>query len=322
MLPAAASLKDQGANNGATTAFLISTPESGVDSMAITYSLLDPVMTVARPLAAFSTAVSAGIVENLFDNKKSEAKPVATDASCPVDGCCDGVDCDPLVHRKHHRFSEKAWAGMTYAFTELWNDIALWFLTGLLLAGVITTFIPQELLTRHLGGGFSAMLLMLVVGIPLYICATASTPIAAALILNGVSPVAALVFMLTGPATNITSLTVLLKVLGKRATLIYLLSVAVAAVGFGIALDGVYGTLNISAQAIAGQASEMMPMWVKLAGAIVLSVLSIKPLCGAFRSWFFGKTSLKNREGDRKAKSFNRPVTEMANEPCECASAT
>jgi uncharacterized protein len=290
--------------------------------MAITYSLLDPVMTAARPLAAFSTAVSAGILENIFGKNDKKPTPADANLSCPVDGCCDGIDCDPEVHRKHHRFSEKAWAGITYAFTELWNDIALWFFTGLLLAGIITTFIPEELLTRHLGGGFSAMLLMLAVGIPLYICATASTPIAAALILNGVSPGAALVFMLTGPATNMTSLTMLLKVLGKRATLIYLFSVATCAVGFGMALDGVYGALNISAQAIAGQASEVMPLWAKVMGAIVLSALSLKPLYGFVLSRLPGRTSFQNGTLDQKAKGVNPLLAESVTKTCDCASPT
>ncbi len=155
---------------------------------------------------------------------------VRPDLSCPVDNCCDGVDCLPEVHRGHHTFFDKLKAGFRYALFELWGDIAPWFLLGLLLAGVITALIPSDLMTRYLGGGLPAMLIMLAVGIPLYICATASTPIAAALILKGVSPGAALVFLLTGPATNVTSLTVLFGLLGKRATAIYLASIAVVSV--------------------------------------------------------------------------------------------
>ena len=114
-------------------------------------------------------------------------------------------------------FFEKISAGIRYAFSDLWEDIAKWFLFGLLLAGFITVLIPDDIFSKYLGSGLPAMLLMLAVGIPLYICATASTPIAAALILKGVSPGAALVFLLAGPATNIASLTVLTGVLGKRA---------------------------------------------------------------------------------------------------------
>jgi hypothetical protein len=122
------------------------------------------------------------------------------------------------------------------------------------------------------------MLLMLAVGIPLYICATASTPIAAALILKGVSPGAALVFLLAGPATNLASLTVLLGTLGKRATVIYLSSIAVCSVIFGLVVDQIYGSWGLSAQAIVGQASEVVPLWLQWAGALVVVVLSVKPV--------------------------------------------
>ena len=283
VLPAAASLKKQGANKGATTAFLISTPESGVDSMALTYALLDPVMTIARPAVAFATATVAGLSENIL-GEKTEEKEAVPDLSCPVDGCCDGQDCLPEEHGAHHSFPEKVRAGLGYALNDLWHDIAVWFLLGILLAGLITALVPADVMTRYLGGGFPAMLVMLAAGIPLYICATASTPIAAALILKGVSPGAALVFLLVGPATNITSLTVLLKILGKRATFIYLLAIAVCAVLAGLALDRVYGLLGLSAQAMAGKATEVIPHWVQVAGAIALLALSIGPVYRALRS--------------------------------------
>lgn len=271
------SLRKQGANNGATTAFLIATPESGVDSISITYALLDPIMTVARPVVAFVTATIAGIAENLFGNS-GQNKRIIPDLSCPVDNCCDGRNCDPETHRRHHTFFEKIKAGVTYAFTDLWEDIAKWFLFGVLLAGFITVLIPDDIFSRYLGSGLSAMLLMLAIGIPLYICATASTPIAAALILKGVSPGAALVFLLVGPATNVASLTVVTGILGKRATAIYLGTIAVSAVFFGLVVDQVYAGLGISAQAMVGQASEVLPLWVQWAGALLVVILSIKPL--------------------------------------------
>jgi len=277
------SLRKQGANRGATTAFLISTPESGVDSISITYALLDPIMTVARPVVAFVTAVVAGLSENLLSYNK-EDREVIPDLKCPVDGCCDGVNCEPEKHSRHHSFYEKLRAGFGYAFKDLWNDIATWFLFGLLLAGVITVLIPDDIFSRYLGPGLPAMLLMLAIGIPLYICATASTPIAAALILKGVSPGAALVFLLAGPATNLASLTVLIGTLGKRATAIYLSSIAACSVIFGLVVDQIYGYWGLSAQAIVGQASEVVPLWLQWAGAIVVVVLSIKPIYNLFSS--------------------------------------
>jgi uncharacterized membrane protein YraQ (UPF0718 family) len=282
-LPAAVSLRKQGASNGATTAFLISTPESGVDSISITYALLDPVMTVARPFAAFVTAAVAGISENFFGRKEENLR-ITPDLSCPVDGCCSGDECDPKLHSRHHTFWEKIKAGIGYAFGELWQDIAKWFLFGLLLAGLITVLIPDDVFSRYLGQGLPAMLLMLIVGIPLYICATASTPIAAALILKGVSPGAALVFLLAGPATNMASLTVLVGTLGKRATVIYLSSIAVCSVLFGLIVDQIYARWGISAQAMVGQASEVIPMWAQWAGALFVLMLSIKPLFSKIES--------------------------------------
>ncbi len=278
VLPAAASLKKQGANNGATTAFLISTPESGVDSIAITYALLDPIMTVARPVAAFITAMAAGIFENLFHTQSEEKWIQVVDKSCPVDDCCDGEECPPDVHAAHHSLGEKIRVGLRFAITDLWGDLAGWFFAGLFMAGIITTLIPQDLMTSYLGGGLSSMLVMLAVGIPMYICATASTPIAAALILKGVSPGAALVFLLVGPATNITSLSVLFGILGKRASFLYLITVSFFAVVSGLVVDKIYQTLNIDAIAVIGHAAEIVPENVKLAGALLLLTLSIKPM--------------------------------------------
>mgnify|MGYP001819352012 FL=1 len=248
-----------------------------MDSISITYALLDPIMTVARPVVAFVTAFVAGLSENLFSYNK-EGREIIPDLRCPVDGCCDGVNCDPEQHSRHHTFYEKLRAGFGYAFKDLWNDIAAWFLIGLLLAGIITVLIPDDVFSRYLGSGLPAMLLMLAVGIPLYICATASTPIAAALILKGVSPGAALVFLLAGPATNLASLTVLVGTLGKRATAIYLSSIAVCSVIFGLLVDQIYGYWGLSAQAIVGQASEIVPPWLQWAGALVVVGLSIKPI--------------------------------------------
>ena len=287
VLPAAASIKRHGANNGATTAFLISTPESGIDSMAVSYALLDPIMTVARPLSALLTALAAGISVNLL--QPPEPRLVMADLSCTVDGCCDGSDCPPEKHASHHTMTEKLTAGMRYAFGELWGDLAGWFFAGLLLAGAISALVPDNLVTGYLSGGLSAMLFMLAVGIPLYICATASTPIAAALIMKGISPGAALVFLLAGPATNMATLTVLVNLLGKKATAIYLTAIAAGAVLSGLAVDGIYALLATQARAVVGQAGEIMPYSVRLGTALLLLALSAKPLLQKITARF-GKT--------------------------------
>jgi uncharacterized membrane protein YraQ (UPF0718 family) len=304
VLPAAASLKRQGANNGATTAFLISTPESGVDSMAITYALLDPIMTVARPVAAFLTAVAAGISENLLQTQKEEDWKKVIDRSCPIDSCCDGNECPPDIHARHHTFSEKLWSGLKFAVDDLWGDLAGWFFAGLLLAGIIAAIIPPEFMTRYLGGGLHSMLIMLLVGIPMYICATASTPVAAAMILKGVSPGAALVFLLVGPATNVTSLSVLFGLLGRRATAIYLVMLSLFAVLSGLVLDTIYSGLGISASAMAGQAGEIIPYWMQITGAFIVVLLSLKPLYFTIKRFIFpaGKNMQKPAQDGTSAK--------------------
>ncbi|MCK5069091.1 MAG: SO_0444 family Cu/Zn efflux transporter [Desulfocapsa sp.] len=285
VLPAATSLKKQGANNGATTAFLISTPESGVDSISITWALLDPIMTIARPVSAFLSAFAAGCAENYF-NPPDATKRATPDLSCPIDNCCDGTDCPPDEHKHHHGLLEKLRIGTTYAATDLWAELAGWFFVGILLSGIINVLVPDAVIARYLGGGLGSMLLMLTFGIPLYICATASTPIAAAFILKGVSPGTALVFLLVGPATNVTSLSVLFGLLGKRATALYLLSIAIISVLCGLAVDAIYFSLGISAVASIGQASEILPGWLMTSATLLLLVLSIRPIYTIILGWF------------------------------------
>ena len=298
---------------------MISTPESGVDSIAITYALLDPIMTIARPVAAFFTAAVAGVAENFFDSGSKKTK-IVPDLSCPVDGCCDGQNCAPEEHRRHHTFFEKFVAGLRFAAGDLWGDLAGWFLIGIVLAGLITVLIPPEIFSKYLGSGLPAMLLMLIIGIPLYICATASTPIAAALILKGVSPGAALVFLLAGPATNIASLTVLTGALGKRATGIYLASIAVCAVVFGLVVDQVYAGLGISAQAMVGRASEVVPHWAGLMGAVAILGMSIRPIWQSIRGRF--KTNGRANETKAELKKTGAEREEcIAAETSDCGPA-
>lgn len=275
---------------------MISTPESGVDSMAVTYALLDPIMTVARPVAAFFSACFAGIMENLLEKDENPASSTKPDLSCPVDSCCSGEECPPEEHAAHHSFIEKVVTGLKYGVTEVWADLAGWFLLGLLIAGIITVFVPKELLSSHLGGGLSSMMLMLAVGIPIYICATASTPVAAALIIKGASPGSALVFLMAGPATNVTSLSVVVGILGKRGTVIYLASIAFCAVIAGLLLDAIYIYFGISAAATAGEASKILPYWLRFVGGVTLLALSIQPVMEKMKTRFLFKDKSAQEE--------------------------
>lgn len=232
VIPAAAGLKKQGGSKGATAAFLVSTPETGVDSIAITYALLDPLMTILRPLAAFFTAMCAGGLVTLTDTHETEE--IKNDVEAPCSSRCCSVS--PGKESLWHRLT----GGIAYAFTDLLSDIAGWFVAGILIAGAISSFLSPDFVSEYLGEGMFPMLVMLVISIPLYICATASTPIAAALALKGLSPGAAMVLLLAGPATNIATLTVVTKLLGKKATVIYILSISVCALAIGYATNMLY----------------------------------------------------------------------------------
>jgi uncharacterized membrane protein YraQ (UPF0718 family) len=314
VLPAAASLRKQGANKGATVAFLIATPESGVDSIAITYALLDPIMTVIRPIAAFVTAVSAGILENTINKPdQEELSPAAL--SCPVDNCCDGIDCDPREHRNHHTSLEKTIAGLKFGVADVWGDIALWFFVGLMIAGTITATIPDDVMTRYLGGGIQSMLIMLVFGVPIYICATASTPVAAALILKGVSPGAALVFLLAGPGTNITSLSTMYGILGKRATIRYIVVLSLFALLFGLLVDQLYEISGVVPMAVLGEASDLIPLSLKFPAAIILLLISIKPVV----AWVKGKIKKKQDTEVVSISGFPQKMSDSReNDDCGC----
>lgn len=279
VLPTAASLKKQGANRGATTAFLISTPESGIDSISISYAMLDPILTVARPVAAFVTAFISGVGENLLKPPKEPALFVEeAESECACGDSCS-VEDNQIAEEPFHI---KLISGIRYAFDDLWGDLAFLFFIGIIIGGIITSLIPEDLIHNYLGGGIKSMLLMLLAGVPLYICATASTPIAAALILKGVSPGAALVFLLAGPATNVTSLSVLLGIIGKRGTVLYLTTIAVCSLLFGLLIDRLYNAYNIDPQVVVGKAAELVPEPVQLISALLLIVLSVKPLYRKF----------------------------------------
>lgn len=248
-----------------------------MDSIAITYSLLDPIMTVMRPFAAFATALVAGILENFTGKSYREARDAVPDRTCLVDGCCDGVDCDPEVHAAHHSITEKLVAGMRYAFNELMGDLLKWFLLGILLAGVITACVPESWISGVFGSGILGYLAVLAMSLPMYVCASMSTPIAAALILKGMSPGTALVFLLAGPATNVATITMVLGILGRRTLTVYLVSIVLCTLGLAFLTDFVYAALGIHAVAEIGQASkEFMPEWLQIGAAVLLAILMLR----------------------------------------------
>lgn len=260
VLPTAIALRKNGASKGAVLAFLISTPESGIDSIAISYALLDPIMTIFRPLAAFITALIAGAAENIFGRKEKDDSP-------PSQNIC--VFCDEKKEHSHG-FIHKFKYGMEYAFVDLLGDMAKWLLLGISIGGIISYFVPAHIIENYLGSNWQAMLIMLFIGIPLYICATASTPIAAALIAKGMSPGAALVFLLAGPATNVAGIFSVGKFLGKNSVIIYLASISICAVMLGLFLNQIYALTGIDIRTTVGKAADVFPHYLKVIAAIML----------------------------------------------------
>jgi len=225
VIPAVASLRRSGASKGATLAFLISTPTTGVDSILATYSLLGPVFTLYRIAASFIAGLVAGLGANVFDRRSTEEESTK-EPRCAVCGePDDGHD---------HGFGARLRAMIAYSFGELVADIGKWLLIGILIGGVISYFLPAGLITTYLGSPILQMLVMLALSVPLYICATGSLPIAAALIMKGISPGAALVFLIAGPATNAVTVTVVSKTLGRRSLAIYLASIILVSIGMGL----------------------------------------------------------------------------------------
>jgi HflK protein len=309
VLPTALGLRKQGATPGATVAFLVATPETGADSISLTYALTDPLMTIFRPIAGVATAIAAGLATNLFGATHSRAAEVPPPR--PLENLAAGCDAEQCQHageavhvldyahgHNHHHHDHigeaksrpgadtrrSAALGATrriirYGFVELLDDISWWLALGVVLSAIAIVAIPAHLFDGVWGGGVVSMLLMLVLSVPLYTCASSSTPMAAAFALKGLSPGAVLVFLLAGPATNIGSLVVLLKVLGRRAVAAYLLAVIIMTLAAGLALNTMYHAWGLDPRATFGTAAVFVPDLVKDAGAVLLTCLLILSMC-------------------------------------------
>jgi uncharacterized protein len=270
-IPTALALHRGGAGRGPTTAFLIGTPGIGVDSLSITYALLGPFMAVVRALGAVVTAVATGLLVG------TTGGPARPRAARPLPLAPDPAAQDRGLGMARPALSERLHAGMHYAFGELWDDISTWVFAGLLLAGILLALVPSQALAG-VGSGLLPMLLVAVIGVPLYICAAAATPIAAAMLLTGVSPGTALIFLLAGPITSLATLGVLRRAMGSRALVLYLVGVIGTSLLLGVLLDVLVAQAGIDVLAQLGTAGELLPApaeWVALA---VLVLLAVRPV--------------------------------------------
>jgi len=272
VLPTAITLRQKGASKGATLSFLISTPETSVTSVLLTYALLGPIWAVFRPIAACVSALVAGLVENACEEKltTTASRPVqeAVDASCAVhESCCLASG----VEQQSRTFASRIQSATRYAFVKLFDDIFGWVMLGIVAAAAIQAWLPPDILSKVLGGPMQSMLLMLLIGVPLYVCAEASTPIAAVLVSQGMSPGAALVLLLVGPATNIGSLGLLHGLLGRRTMVVYLVTIMVVAVVMGLVLDGLLSGSEVVLRTRMLD-EPFVPAWLKTTAATLFLV--------------------------------------------------
>lgn len=339
VIPAAVELRRAGASKGATTSFLVSTPETGVDSVLVNYAMLDPLMTVLRPVAALFTGALAGLAVNRFDSESGPARPFPSDwelglgqdghtppfplgapaprapapalrefpvpkpdtppgasprpapTARPFSGmgppvpcaCSASCSCSGEPAEQPKGFFARFVAGQAYAFGEMLPDIGLWLLGGVLLAAMLGAALPPDGFKALPGGELGAMLAMLVLGMPLYVCASASTPVAAAMVLHGLSPGAALVFMLAGPATNAASVVILWRLFGPKSTLVYLFFVAAGALAFGLLADAAYWALGLDASGWLALDVKEDPGAFAWAAALLLMGLALRPCLARLR---------------------------------------
>lgn len=261
VIPTGMSLRKEGASKGATVAFLISTPQTGVDSIAATYSLLGLPFAILRPFIAFFTGIVGGVATNklVHDNSDSEAK----------------LEEDDVEYKGKNKLMQM----LHYGFVEMIQDIGKWLIIGIIGAGLIAVFVPDNFFTANLNNPLVNMLIVLAISVPMYICATGSIPLAAVLMMKGLSPGAALVLLMAGPATNIATMTVIGKVLGKKTLAIYLASIMLGSIVFGLLIDYLLpaswfsmGMMNHDMLHVHGDDAFS---WIKIISTIILTGLLI-----------------------------------------------
>ena len=222
VLPTAVSLRRNGASRGASTSFLIATPQTGIDSIAATYSLLGPAFAVIRPVAALVTAFFGGMLVNREDK--------ACNNSCEMEvDTIDAPASDSVIGKIRD--------ALRYGFVDMIQNIGKWLIIGLVIAAAITVFVPDGFFTFFADYPLLSMIAVVIVAVPMYVCSTVSIPIALSLMLKGLSPGAAFVLLMAGPAANFASIIIVSKSLGKKAAAIYLGTIVVGAMAIGMCID-------------------------------------------------------------------------------------
>lgn len=290
VIPTAMSLRKEGASKGATTAFLIATPETGVDSIIATYSLLGLPFAILRPIAAFCNALLGGWLINRFDKDDKATSVTEADTHC-------SCGCDTAA--KPTTFWKKMRNALKFGYVDMMQDIGKWLVIGLIIAGLITVCVPDDFFALFRGNTQLSMLLVLCIAIPMYICATGSIPIAVALIMKGLTPGAALVLLMAGPACNMASILVINKVMGRKTLILYLTSIIAMAIFWGHVVDYILpmewfqtGVLKATCCHTEGTS------WFRIVCSIVLALLLINAL-------FISKTRKHKHHHDHNCSTNN-----------------
>lgn len=264
VIPVASHIKKQGANDGATVSFLISTPATGVDSILATYSLLGWVFAITRPVCAFFSGLFAGTLTNRYNGTKEKQEQK------------NHYACNICEKEEIHTYSiyKKIESIFKYGFLELAEDTGKWILIGIIIGGAISTFTSADIISKYLGKQLYSYPLMLLIGIPLYVCATGSIPIAASLIAKGMSLGAGFIFLFTGPATNSSTLLFVLGKLGKKNFIIYLFSIILWAIIFGLIID--YLWIFQTAEMTHIHQNKLLPLWLKTFSSCIFLFLTLR----------------------------------------------
>ncbi len=269
VIPVAMGIRRSGASKASTASFLVATPETGIDSVGVTYALMGPVMAIVRPVAAiFSALITGGLMALLASEQplSSPNETVHKHSSC----------CSKKVAPSSSLF-EKLRSAVEFGFGKLLRDFMWWFLLGLFFAALLTTYLPQGFIAQYATGLFAMLVAVAVaVSIPMYVCATASTPIAVGLLLAGVSPGAALVFMLTGPATNIATLMAIKSELGRRELIIYLVGIISSALIAGAILDYLFQLFDWQLNLAHGQHGEVLGFLYHSSAIVLASLIGMQ----------------------------------------------
>jgi uncharacterized membrane protein YraQ (UPF0718 family)/copper chaperone CopZ len=303
VIPTGISFYNSGASKGSSVSFLISTPQTGMDSIMVTYSLLGLPMAIVKPVIALFTGFFGGFLTNRLDRNRKKGEQPA-----------DALNNDQ---------ADRSLKGMLrYAFVEFLEDIAKWLVIGLLLAALIEVLVPESFFTAYLGNEYLEMLLILVAAIPLYVCATGSVPIAAILMLKGLSPGAAIVFLMAGPATNAATMTVIGKVFGRRTLILYLVSIIAGAYIFGTLVNEFLPRewfLDPLAHIHGGEhAHGILPQWLQTGSSVLLVGLIANALYHKYLAPIFKKkTNTKESKTQSTMENLEVIVTGMTCNHCK-----